>query len=128
MIEEASKVVTTNASAERDFGMLDRLMRIKPKALDMVYEGIIMFSTNKTSTWRDKLSHDQLETAMEAARKSKQQQKLLYIKAKKQIFQQKAQRSKDKLEEKERKEKLLTAEKEKLLQQINDYGGLWGKR
>ena len=52
LIFEAKSVPTTNTLAERDFGMLDRLMRSKPKALDIVYEGIIMFKLNKTKQWR----------------------------------------------------------------------------
>ena len=47
LIQVAKSVPATNADAERDFGMLDRLMKIKPKALDIVYEGIIMFNRNK---------------------------------------------------------------------------------
>ena len=67
-------VSTTNADPERDFGMLDRLMRIKPKALDLVYEGVIMFRKNKTAKWRDLLSEENLAKAIECARKSKEQQ------------------------------------------------------
>ena len=52
LVEEAKNVPTTNAAAERDFGMLDRLMKSKPKALDLVYEGIIMYTTNHTKEWR----------------------------------------------------------------------------
>ena len=41
---ESASVPTTNAASERDFGMLDRLMKLKPKALDLVYEGMITVS------------------------------------------------------------------------------------
>ena len=34
--KEAMTASTTNADSERDFGMVDRLMRVKPKALDLV--------------------------------------------------------------------------------------------
>ena len=87
--KDASFVNTTNVVCERDFGVLDRLMRIKPKALDFVYEGLIMFSKNKTNLWRDQLSKEHLEMAMESARKSKQKQKELCIQRKKEIFQKK---------------------------------------
>ena len=50
--KEAMTVSTRNADPERDFGMLDRLMRVKPKALDLVYEGVIMSRKNKTAKWR----------------------------------------------------------------------------
>ena len=87
--KDASFVNTTNVVCERDFGVLDRLMRIKPKTLDFVYEGLIMFSKNKTTLWRDQLSKEHLEMAMESARKSKQKQKELCIQRKKEIFQKK---------------------------------------
>ena len=47
--KETMTVSTTNADPEEDFGMLDRLMQIKPKALDIVYEEVIMFWKNKTA-------------------------------------------------------------------------------
>ena len=42
--KEASSISTTNAAAERDFVMLDRLKRSKPRALDIGYEEVTMFS------------------------------------------------------------------------------------
>ena len=36
---EANNVLATNSDSERDNGMLDRLMKLKHKALDIVYEG-----------------------------------------------------------------------------------------
>ena len=77
--KDASFLNTANAVHERDFGLLDRLMRIKPKALDFVYEGLIVSSKSKTNLWRDQLSKEQLEMAMESARRSKQKRKELYI-------------------------------------------------
>ena len=70
--KEAVTVSTTNANPERDFGMLNRLMRVKPKALDLVYEEVIMFLKNKPAEWRDQLNEENLGKAMECARKSKQ--------------------------------------------------------
>ena len=67
--KEAMTVSTRNADPERDFGMLDRLMRVKPKALDLVYEGVILFRKNKTAKWGDQLSEENLGKAMECARK-----------------------------------------------------------
>ena len=124
--KEASSVSTTNAAAERDFAMLDRLKRSKPRALDIVYEGMTMFSLNKTNNWRDGLNENVLHKAMEFARKSKQHQKALYFQSKKDIFLKKSIRLQDNIEEKYRKEKLLVSEREKLLKQINECGGLRG--
>ena len=98
----------------------------KPRALDIVYEGMTMFSLNKTNHWRDGLSENVLHKAMEFAIKFKQHQKALYFQSKKDIFLKKSIRLQDNIEEKYRKQKLLVSEKKKLLKQINEWGGLWG--
>ena len=123
--KEASSVSTTNPAAERDFAMLDRLKRSKPRALDTVYEGTTMLSLNKTNHWRDGLSENVLHKSMEFAKKSKQHQKALYFQSKKDIFLKKSIRLQDNIKEEYRKEELLVSEKEKLLKQINECGGLW---
>ena len=46
---QTKSVATTNVESERDFGMLDRLMKLKPKALDLAYEGNILYIRNKTN-------------------------------------------------------------------------------
>ena len=48
---EVKLISTTNAEAERDFGMLDGFKKLKPRALDLTIEGIIMYSRNKTGSW-----------------------------------------------------------------------------
>ena len=59
--------------------MLDRLMNLKPKALDIVQESIIMFTRNKIGEWTDKLAEENLKKAMNFAKNSKKQQKLVYL-------------------------------------------------
>ena len=83
LFHEASNVLATNADSERDFGILDRLIKLIPKALDIVYEGIIMFNRNNTSIWRDNLSPLELTNVMAKARKFKCRQKELYFPRKK---------------------------------------------
>ena len=46
---QIKSVATTNVESDRDFGMLDRLMKLKPKALDLAYEGNILYIRNKTN-------------------------------------------------------------------------------
>ena len=123
--KEASSISTTNAAAERDFVMLDRLKRSKPRALDIGYEEVTMFSLNKTNHWRDGLNQNVLHKTVEFTRKSRQHQMALYFQSKKDIFLKKSLRLQNNIEEKDRKKKLLVSEKEKLLKQINEYGGLW---
>ena len=123
--KESIEVPTTNANPERDFGILDRLMKIKPKALDLVYEGMIMFTRNNTSKWRDSLTKEKLAEVMKIARESKSKQKDLYLKRKVIIHKTRAERLQNKIAEKKEKELALTLEKEKLTFQIEEIGGLW---
>ena len=89
-------------------------MRVKTKALALVYEGVIMFHKNKTAKWRDKLSEEKLGKAMECARKSKQQQRHLYIKNKKEIFRKKSLCLQNSMEEKQCNEHCCQLKKRKL--------------
>ena len=125
LVKETQSVDTTNVEAKQDFGMLDRLMKLKPKALDIVHESIIMFTRNKTGEWRDKLSEENLKKAMNFAKNSKKQQKLMYLAKKKQIQETRIAKLRESMEEKDRKEKSQAEEREKLLKQLNEYGGLW---
>ena len=74
LCQESVSVPTTNANPEKDFGMLDRLMKLKPKAFDIAYEGIIIFTTNNTRGWCDHLPKDRFDIAMDFARESKKLQ------------------------------------------------------
>ena len=49
ILSQTESVATTNVESERDFGMLDRLMKLKPEALDLAYEGNILYIRNKTN-------------------------------------------------------------------------------
>ena len=72
LVKETESVNTTNVETEQDFGMLDKLMKLKPKALDIVHESTIMFTRNKTSQWRGKCSEENLKKAMNFAENSKE--------------------------------------------------------
>ena len=72
LLKETESVNTTNVETEQDFGKLDKLMKLKPKALDIVHESTIMFTRNKTSQWRDKRSEENLKKAMNFAENSKE--------------------------------------------------------
>ena len=78
------------------------------------YEGLILFRKSKTEKWRDQLSEENLGKAMECARKSKQQQRHLYIKNKKEIFRKKSLCLQNSMEEKQCKEHCCQLKKRKL--------------
>ena len=48
LYKETGSVSTTNSIVERNFGMIDRLIREKPNANMITYEAIIMSRSNKT--------------------------------------------------------------------------------
>ena len=122
---ESIAVPTTNANPERDFGILDRLMKVKLKALDLLYEGMIIFTRNNTSKWKDSLTKEKLAEVMKIARELKSNQKDLYLKRKVIIHKTRAERLQSKIAEKTQKEFALTLEKEKLTFQIEEIGCLW---
>ena len=102
--------------------MLDRLMKLKPKALDLAYEGNILYIRNKTNEWRNKLTPEELDKALEFAKKSKSRQKASYFLNKKLIFERKNKKLKESMRQKENKEKKDAEEKERLLIQLEDFG------
>ena len=124
LCQETLSVPTTNANPEQDFGMLDRLMKLKPKALDIVYEGIIMFTANNTRGWRDRLPKDQFDITMGFARESKKLQREVYFKKKKKnmIHATRAKRLEKNMEEKRRKDMNLVLKKERLVKEIEKVG------
>ena len=68
LFEEVASVPTANVSPERDFAMLDRLMRKKPNARAIALESIILFSHDKTSNWLNQKATEEREKLFEAAR------------------------------------------------------------
>uniref|UniRef100_A0A7M5XJ08 Uncharacterized protein n=1 Tax=Clytia hemisphaerica TaxID=252671 RepID=A0A7M5XJ08_9CNID len=121
-LNEARTVPTTNVSAERDFGMLDRLMKMKPKALDLALEGIIMFRVNKTQEWRDRLPPARLKEVIKMARESKKRQTEMYLKRKSDIFNSRFEKMQNAEMEKRRKAKNLLDLKERQLQTYSSLG------
>ena len=90
--EETKSVKKTNVCAERDFGMLDYQMKLKPKAIDLAIEGLIMFKANNTARWIQELSEEKRNLLMDVARKSKKIQKEKYIKMKNKILHERAKK------------------------------------
>ena len=68
VISEASSVPTTNVSPERDFAILDRLLKQKPNANTIALEAMIMYSQNKTSLWLHNKSEEEKGKLFKAAR------------------------------------------------------------
>ena len=123
-MEETESVKKSNVLAERDFGMLDYLMKLKPKATDFAIEGLLMFKANKTTDWRANLSEEKRAKMMEVARKSKNVQGEKYINIKEKVLKERAKKNADKLEEKRKKQRELQILKQSLHSKIEKVG-LW---
>ena len=122
--EETKSMKKTNVCEERDFGMLDYQMKLKPKATDFAIEGLIMFKANNTARWIRELSEETRNLLMDVARKSKKIQNEKYIQTKSKILNERAKKNAEKLEEKKKKEKSQRILKESLHNEIEKVG-LW---
>ena len=78
-------------------------MKLKPKALDLAYEGNILYIRNKTNQWRNKLTPEELDKVLEFAKKSKCKQKASYLRNKKLIFERKIKKLKESKKRRKRK-------------------------
>ena len=63
--EEVLCVPTTNVSPERDFAILDRLLREKPNASLIAIESMMLYSKNKTSKWLEQQTDDDKSKPLE---------------------------------------------------------------
>ena len=68
MAQEIASVPKTNVAPERDFAILDRLMREKPHASVVALESMILYSHNRTSSGLEKQSCEEKKKVFEAAR------------------------------------------------------------
>ncbi|XP_035680013.1 uncharacterized protein LOC118418274 [Branchiostoma floridae] len=67
-IQKSQHVPTTNVVSERDFAVLDNLLRAKPNATSLACEAYIMWLNNQTSTWLRNLTVEEKERHMAYAR------------------------------------------------------------
>jgi len=124
-VKETQNVPTNNVSVERDFGMLDNLMRARPSAYTCAIEGAVMYKCNRTSAWLSDMSEERVHDIMEVARMSVVQQKDDYMRRKEvnaAKHKEYMEKNKNLKECKEMKEKTRV---EEISVQIGMYGGLW---
>ena len=120
--QQSKSVQKSNVLSERDFGMLDHLMKMKPKATDMAIEGLIMFKVNDTAEWRSKLSKEKRTKFMEIACKSKKDQREKFLRKKNKIQRERANKLATNLEEKRKKERERRILKDSLHSKIEKEG------
>ena len=95
---------TTNNVSERDFGVLDILVRIKPAASDHAYETYIMWLHNKPSKWLDEMPYKEKMTLLDKARHRYPQMREQYIAKKDTVKKQHVASLKSKMKKQEQKE------------------------
>ena len=125
LMNETVSVKRTNVDSERDFGMLDVLMRLRPRAWCIVHESLVMLKRNKMLEWLDGLDEKRMKEVMEVGRKSVEVQRKEYLERMGEIERKKSEKVDEKFREKQRKEVNAQIRKEKVSADLNEVGGLW---
>ena len=126
-VEELSSVPTTNVSPERDFAVLDRLMREKPNASNIALESMILYSRNKTASWLQQKEPEKRQELLQVARTLAPAVKENFKRRKQEIETCREKALAKKQKEIEQKQLHKTQEKEKLIREIEGIG-LWKSR
>ena len=124
VIEETRSVPTTNIAPERDFAVLDRLVREKPNASVVALESMILYSHNKTSLWLDKQSPVDRKKLFDAARKLAPEVRKRLNERRKVMEDRRQQLVLKRQEDIARKKNKVSREHEMLKEEI-DAIGLW---
>ena len=98
LITQAKNVPATNMASERDFGVFDLLLHLKPAARLISHETLLMWTNNKTTSCLNSISPEDKEKLMTDARTNTGAIMATYKERKVKIFQQR----KGKLIEKQR--------------------------
>ena len=124
MVKETASVGKTNTLSERNFGMVDHLMREKPYSNLITLEAIIMARTNKMSRWRDNLTPEKRSLVMKWARESVKTQYNDFKNRRSEVQREVNEKRFGKIEEKRRRSAKLSLAKEALCHSIQKYNGL----
>ena len=124
-LRETESVPRTNVDCERDFGMLDRMMRERPNAHTCVLESMIMYKKNGTNEWIKSLDESRVHDVCEKARKSVDEQRKLFLRRRAVIGAERAARMEKKKSEVERKLQKEHVRAEDLSVDVSRYGGFW---
>ena len=127
--EEADRSQTlsvkkTNTVSERDFAMLDRLIREKPHSTIIALEAHILFSNNKTSSWFASQTPEVQGELMETARRMSQKHKKKFQERLAMIQQKRSELLKMREQAKHASEQRILLQKEKITSDMIQYG-LW---
>ena len=92
LLAQAANVPATNMASERDFGVFDLLFHLKPAARLISYEGLVLWTNNKTTSWLNSLSPEDKQKCMAEARANTSKIMAQYKRRKENIFQQRKEK------------------------------------
>ena len=121
----ASHIPKTNTCSERDFAMLDMLLRNKPAAGTHAFEVIIMWTKTKKAKWLADLDAGKRKTILDAARRSYPEMKQKLKERESCLKKEKLEKLKQRQAKKDDKEKRQHAQRVKLTGKLTELGGVW---
>ena len=124
LVSEVASVPKTNVISERDFAMLDRMIRDKPNATTVALEAMILYANNQTQMWLDQHTLGDREKIFAVARKMATTVKQKFHLRRTKIREQRHERQQQELQTAERKRLKMLKDKEKWVDAIQKYG-LW---
>ncbi|XP_035673217.1 uncharacterized protein LOC118413793 [Branchiostoma floridae] len=123
--QKSQHVPTTNVVSERDFAVLNNLVRSKPNASSLSCEAYIMWLNNQTSMWLDNLDAEEKERHMAYARTHAASIHAKFLEKKQKIKEQRLEALLKKQKEKEDKKQKARQRKVALTEKVLKMGGVW---
>ena len=125
LLHSSKNVPTTNTVSERDFAILDVLVRLKPAASCHSLETYILWCNNKPSEWLETMDAHEKTKLLDMARGRYGAIREQYIKRKEILKQQHRQSLKARQNKKEKQEQRSRISKVAATDGIVQYGGVW---
>eukprot|EP00057_Strongylocentrotus_purpuratus_P011916 XP_011666390.1 PREDICTED: uncharacterized protein LOC105439273 [Strongylocentrotus purpuratus] len=120
-----SNVPSTNMIGERDFALLDMLVRQKPSARTSSLEALIMWTNNKTSTWLHNLPQGKQAELLEEARSRAPAMMKKFKERTRDLKKEKWRLLEEKQKKKQQKDQRQVSERANLVEGVMTQGGMW---
>lgn len=125
LLAQAANVPATNMASERDFGVFDLLLHLKPAARLISHEALVLWTNNKTTSRLNSLSPEDKQMCMAEARANTSKIIARYKERKEKIFQQRKEKLVEKQRAKEEAERKQRQQRLNLVSSITELGGPW---
>ena len=125
LLAQAANVPATNMASERDFGVFDLLLHLKPATRLISHEALVLWTNNKTTSRLNSLSPEDKQMCMAEARANTSKIIARYKERKEKIFQQRKEKLVEKQRAKEEAERKQRQQRLNLVSSITELGGPW---